>query len=268
MGSQVVQMREQIQKAPDFDAREEYRTIEAALLETARGRWFLTEHGRRARRLDSALLEDAIGKLQSSIRQPPALLGQLQMEVEGIRAQLMATRSELLQRATSVPKAAGAAGDAAGEPAGAGQPVNDQRSDESRTDDAAGKPSSDAQPMDKMLTAAEEIHELAWGLQAKDIDPDACESIARQAGALYALSMHQATYSTRILKLADALDATSQRIEGILQTIGHELRPDDDVHEPMAGVSELAPAAPPSIATPSAAPPADDVSPTPNPAAE
>ena len=61
-------MPEQIQKSPDFDAREEYLTIEAALLETARGRWFLSEHGRRARRLDSALLEDAIGRLQSSIR--------------------------------------------------------------------------------------------------------------------------------------------------------------------------------------------------------
>ena len=49
---------------------DEYRAIEAALLESARGRWFLAEHGRRARRFDSALLDDAIGRLQSSLRQP------------------------------------------------------------------------------------------------------------------------------------------------------------------------------------------------------
>lgn len=224
-------MREQTQTAQDFDAREEYRTIEAALLETARGRWFLAEHGRRARRLDSALLEDAIGKLQNSIRQPPALLGQLQTEVEGIRSQLMETRSELLQRAASTTKDAEAKASLDG----------DRDADGKMT--AKADEASDAQPMTKMLAAAEEIHELAWGLQAKDIDPDACESIARQAGALYALSMHQATYSNRILKLAEALDATSERIEGILQTIGHELQPDDDVHQPMAGESDLAPPA-------------------------
>ena len=53
-------------QTPETD--DEYRAIEAALLESARGRWFLAEHGRRARRLDSALLEDAIGRLQTSLR--------------------------------------------------------------------------------------------------------------------------------------------------------------------------------------------------------
>jgi hypothetical protein len=33
-----------------FDNDTEYRAIEQALLETPRGRWFLAEHGRRARR--------------------------------------------------------------------------------------------------------------------------------------------------------------------------------------------------------------------------
>ena len=34
-----------------LDPEHEYRAIERALVETARGRWFLAEHGRRARRL-------------------------------------------------------------------------------------------------------------------------------------------------------------------------------------------------------------------------
>ena len=69
-----------------FDAEREYLAIESALLESARGRWFLAEHGRRARRLDSALLEDAIGRLKTSLREPPALLGQLKFEIEQICA--------------------------------------------------------------------------------------------------------------------------------------------------------------------------------------
>ena len=67
------------------DTETEYRAIEATLLETVRGRWFLAEHGRRARRLDSALLEDAIRRLQASLREPPALLGQLKGEIEAVQ---------------------------------------------------------------------------------------------------------------------------------------------------------------------------------------
>ncbi len=192
---------------PDFDAREEYRTIEATLLESARGRWFLAEHGRRARRLDSALLEDAIGRLQKSIRQPPALLGQLQAEVEAIRATIDQTRAELTQRAVPLPAA---------------------ESKTALTGDGSSSVADDALPVNKMLQAAENIHEQTWNLQAKDLDPDACEAIARQASSLYALSMHQATHSSRILKLIDALEATSERVEGVLQTITHELQIDED----------------------------------------
>jgi len=203
----MAQTHELVETGADFDAREEYRTIEATLLESARGRWFLAEHGRRARRLDSALLEDAIGKLQKSIRQPPALLGQLQSEVEDIRAKIDAARSELSQRAAQ---------SASGE---LGQSLSD-------ADGETG--SNDAQPLNKMLQAAEDIHEQTWNLQAKDLNPDACEAIARQASSLYALSMHQAAHSTRILKLIDALEATSARVEGVLQTITHELQIDEN----------------------------------------
>jgi hypothetical protein len=65
---------QRLSPATSDDSETEYRAIEAALLESARGRWLLAEHGRRARRLDSALFEDAIVRLQSSLRQPPALL--------------------------------------------------------------------------------------------------------------------------------------------------------------------------------------------------
>lgn len=255
-------MQEQVQNSQDFDAREEYRTIEAALLETARGRWFLSEHGRRARRLDSALLEDAIGKLQNSIRQPPALLGQLQGEVEAIRSQLDTTRSELLERASK------AADKAQAEKAkGATDATADTAEGSTKAALLAKAPAAgDAQPMDHMLKAAEDIHELAWGLQAEDINPDACEAMARQASALYALSMHQSAYSNRILNLADALDAASERIEGILQTIGHELQIDGAEREvdanppvdvepaPVAAAAPAAQAAPAITPVPAAAP--------------
>lgn len=164
----------------------EYRAIEATLLETARGRWFLAEHGRRARRLDSALLEDAIGRLQSSIRQPPALLGQLKSEVEALRSALSEARKDLLTK----PGSSNGAGDAAHAQA--------------------------------ILQAAEAIHEVAWTLQANPFDPKGCEDIARKAGGLYALSQEQALASSRLLEIAAALDQVAKRVDGLLETVSHE----------------------------------------------
>jgi len=171
------------------DSEAEYRAIEAALLESARGRWFLTEHGRRARRLDSAMLEDAIGRLQTSLRQPPALLGQLKTEIEMLREHLAETRATLLQRPAS------------------------------GTDGSAP-------PQQIMLKAAEEIHDIAWSLQANPFDPKGCEAIARNAGRLYAMSQSQAVDSERALKTAHAIDSAASRLDAMLQTVIHELQID------------------------------------------
>ncbi|HZA02777.1 MAG TPA: hypothetical protein VE665_10915 [Hyphomicrobiaceae bacterium] len=166
---------------------QEYRAIEAALLDNPRGRWFLAEHGRRARRLDMAMLDEAIGRLQQSLRQPPALLGQLHGEIDSLKQFLRDTKNQLMSKPTP-------------------------RSD---------KTASEA-PADGILRAAEDLHELAWTLQSNDINAEACEKIARQASAIYALSLRQALEAERTMKLAAALDSASARLSAVLETIGHE----------------------------------------------
>jgi hypothetical protein len=170
------------------DTETEYRAIETTLLETARGRWFLAEHGRRARRLDSNLLEDAIKRLQSSLREPPALLGQLRAEIETLKASLAETRSKLMARPTV---------------------------DESIL------------PTHAILKAAEDIHDIAWSLQANPFDPKGCEEIARNAGKLYAMSQSQAAQSHRAVAAAHTLDAAAAKLEGILESVAHELKIDE-----------------------------------------
>lgn len=182
--------------AASFETDKEYRAIESALLETARGRWFLAEHGRRARRLDGAMLEEAIGRLQSSIRQPPALLGQLKAELEELATFVTTTRAELMARPAA--KAA-------------------------RADAAASSPAS---AVSGILKAAEDMHEAAWSLQARDIDPEGCAAIARSAAAIYALSHQQAVESERALRLGEALDVAVRRLAAMRDTILHELEVD------------------------------------------
>jgi len=196
--------------SPEFDVEQEYRAIEATLLETATGRWFLAEHGRRSRRLDNMMLASAIDKLQDSIRQPPALLGQLQAEIGELRLFLAQTREELMARRVQ-PAVADAAGSG-----DAQAPAN-------------------ASATGNIIKAAESMHELAWGLQAQDIDPVACEAIAKHASIIYAMSMQQAQTSERVLALAAALDNAGQRLAAVLETIAHELEVDD----PHAGANGL-----------------------------
>lgn len=190
---------------PDFDVEQEYRAIEATLLESTTGRWFLAEHGRRSRRLDSRMLENAIGKLQSSLRQPPALLGQLQTEIGELRLFLAQTREELMNRRAESPAMVASE---SGETKGAG-----------------------ATATSAILRAAEDMHELVWGLQAKEVDPVACEAIAKHASIIYAMSMQQAKTSERIISLASALDQAGGRLAAVLETISHELETDNAVDD-------------------------------------
>jgi len=189
---------------PEFDVEQEYRAIEATLLETTTGRWFLAEHGRRSRRLDSRMLEAAIGRLQSSLRQPPALLGQLQAEIGELRLFLAQTREELMNRRTEAPAATELTAEV------------DAPKSAAQTATAA------------ILRAAEDMHELVWGLQAKEVDPVACEAIAKHASIIYAMSMQQAKTSERIIALAAALDQAGARLAAVLETIAHELEVDEE----------------------------------------
>lgn len=174
-------------RAPDTD--EEYRAIEAALLETARGRWFLAEHGRRARRLDSAMLEDAIGRLQTSLRQPPALLDQLQHELQDLKTQISSFREQMTAR-----------------PSG---PLPTPTAEEG----AASR---------MILQTAEDLHEVAWSLQANPFDPKGCEQIARNAARLYTLSQDQAAHAGRTLAVVEALESAIGRINAVLDTVKYE----------------------------------------------
>jgi len=192
--------------APEMnDAELEYRAIEQTLLETARGRWFLAEHGRRARRLDMSLLEDAIGRLSSSMKQPPAVLGMMRLELEKLSSFVAETRFELTARKLPKPAADAAGGEA-----------------------NALAQSEASSPVMRMLQMAESIHELTWTLHEDELDPKSCEAIARNASMLYAVSRQQAMESERALRFADALDDTTNRLSILLDTLLHELQSYED----------------------------------------
>ncbi|MEO1719291.1 MAG: hypothetical protein AAFR23_03565 [Pseudomonadota bacterium] len=207
------------------DPETEYKAIEQTLLESPRGRWFLSEHGRRARRLDSLTLHDAISKLQTSLREPPALLGQLRTEIEGLQKLLRETRDALVAKQTAL---------------------------RAKAEDSTAASSSDPMastggpaPAAHILNVAEQIHELAWDLQSQEINVEAAEKIARQASHMYALSHRHAVESERVKALTDTLDGALHRLDGLLETVALEAQldtynpvpdePSRDVPSPLPG---------------------------------
>ena len=149
--------------------------------------------------------------VQTTLREPPALLGQLQTEIQGLQSLLGETRVALLTKPKLPP-----VGPDAEQAATTAAPTG--------TDDGATSSGRQRQPSDGILAFAEDIHELAWTLQARDVDVEACERLAKSASQIYALSLRQAIEAQRIQQLTTALDGALARLDGLLETIGHEMQ--------------------------------------------
>lgn len=178
------------------DSEGEYRSIETALLATARGRWFLAEHGRRARRVDNALLQDAMSRLSASLREPTAV-------AERLKSQLNLVREAIKEITAAVASPRGTLA----------TPV--VKSDAARPSIAQS-----------ILKASEHVHELAWTLQGRegrDFDQRALEQIARQVVAIYALARQQAADTEYRQDLLGKLAIAEERIAALIETIEHEV---------------------------------------------
>lgn len=178
------------------DSEGEYRSIETALLATARGRWFLAEHGRRARRVDNALLQDAMSRLSASLREPTAV-------AERLKSQLNLVREAIKEITAAVASPRGTLA----------TPV--VKSDAARPSIAQS-----------ILNASEQVHELAWTLQGRegrDFDQRALEQIARQVVAIYALARQQAADTEYRQDLLGKLAIAEERIAALIETIEYEV---------------------------------------------
>ena len=76
----------------------DYDAVEQAVLETAKGRWFLAEHTRRNRVADTQTLLDALKKIEKSVNPASGLadLGPLVDAIRQTRAEIAAVRNHML----------------------------------------------------------------------------------------------------------------------------------------------------------------------------
>lgn len=182
--------------APFTDA--DYEMIAEAVLETARGRWFLAEHARRNRHADTRLVLDAIEKLERLIAQRNEPI-----EPDRVRVDLV----EMMNAITRM-KAEIAA-------------IRPARDAGSRFDQASLEldaiVDSTEKATDDILASAERVQHIAWSLREQGIDPAICDLIEAHAAEIFTSCSFQDLTGQRIRKVIEVLRFLEARIDAMIK---------------------------------------------------
>jgi chemotaxis protein CheZ len=187
--------------APMTLSEADYEAIEAAVVETNRGRWFLSEYARRNRHADTKMLLTAIDRLEAAIR------GERTAEsVDRIRFDLVE-----MARAIARTKAEIAAIKPDGEQAGKfGEATEELDSIVGATEAATSD----------ILAAAEQIQEVAWTLREQGLEAEVCDLLDAKATAVYTACSFQDLTGQRTRKVIQVLRYLEGRINAMIDIWG------------------------------------------------
>ncbi len=188
-------------KAPSPIRTVDYDAIEEALLQSTRGRWFLTEYTQRNRNADTRMLLDAITKLETSLLLPqkPAENAHLRKDLIEMAEAISQTRSEIAAMRSA--------------------DVEDCQFTTATEEldaivEATEKATSD------ILEAAEDIQELAWVLREKGTEDEACDRLDARATDIYTACSFQDLTGQRTSKVVNTLSFLENRVLAMIDIWG------------------------------------------------
>jgi hypothetical protein len=191
----------------------EYEAIEAAVLETARGRWFLAEFARRNRTADTQVLLEAIGRLEQAV-----VAERSAQDLERLRFDLMEMAKAIAMTKSEI---------------AAIRPADHQQSHllaASEALDAISRTTERA--TSEILESAEHIQEAAWTLREDGANAGLCDELDRRATEIYTACAFQDLTAQRIAKIVHTLRYLEGRINAMIDIWG--------------GAGPAAPAGPPA----------------------
>lgn len=203
--------------------KEDYDAIEGAVMETARGRWFLSEYARRHRVADTEMLMNAISKLELSLSEQKSIaapeekleeisdqsneappndkaLERVLLDVAELSAAIQLTRQEIEEL-----------GAKQAQDGGFEQASNELDAIVTHTEQATGE----------ILTAAESIQEAAWALRDKGADPEVCDKLDNHAIEIYTACTFQDITGQRIAKVVSLMGFVEGHVQSMMG-IWHE----------------------------------------------
>jgi len=174
--------------------REQYEALESAVMESARGRWFLAEYARRNRAADTVMLLDALKKLENvasstGIKSDKPLpdIDRLAETIKVARSEIAATHNDLLPDGGSLP-ADGALYE---------RIAADARSTSS-----------------EIARRSISLRVIAGGLKAATADEEHVKAVETNARSLETLSWSQEVLSERIAKAMGLLSHIDETLTG------------------------------------------------------
>lgn len=179
----------------------DYGTIEQAVMETARGRWFLAEYARRNRAADTLAVLEAIGRLESAVAAPRAApeIDRIRMDIREMAHAISRTKAEI----------------AAIKPDGA----EGGRFEEASVELDAIVQATAAATGD-ILGAAETIQEIAWNLREMGTEGEVCDLIDAKATDIYTACSFQDITGQRTRKVIGVLRFLEERIDSMMAIWG------------------------------------------------
>ena len=173
----------------------DYEAIEAAVMETARGRRFLSEFARRSRSADTETALEAFRKLQlvRQDQQPAEELSRLRRDIMETATAIAQTRRDLAaMQAARGPETGIGGGELDSIVATAEEAISD------------------------ILSAAEQVQEIAWTLREQGVAAEPCDALDAHATDIYAACSFQDLIGQRIGKAIAAFNAIEKRLNDLV----------------------------------------------------
>lgn len=180
----------------------DYEAIAEAVMETARGRWFLAEYARRNRHADTTAVLGAIQRLEGTLavaRAPAPEIDRIRMDIREMAQAIASTKAEI----------------AAIKPEGG----DGGRFEEASVElDAIVQATATA--TGDILGAAETIQEIAWTLREQGTPDEVCDLIDAKATDIYTACSFQDITGQRTRKVIGVLRFLEQRIDSMMAIWG------------------------------------------------
>jgi chemotaxis protein CheZ len=177
----------------------DYEAIEAAVMETARGRWFLAEYAQRNRNADTQMVLDAIQRLQRSVLgaetvvAPAADIPAIQTELNEVERAIDRTRRELAE-------------------------IDSARlRDGNLGTELEEVVAASAQAITEVLSDAERIQEISITMRTQGVAEGVCDQLDGLATHITTACAFQDLTGQRTAKVAAALRLLEARVHSLVK---------------------------------------------------
>jgi chemotaxis protein CheZ len=186
---------------PAHPTESDYEAIEAAVMETMRGRWFLAEYAKRNRQADTGVLLAALDRIESVIRNERTAKPEDRVRDDLIEMSKAISRTKA-EIASIKPDAAhhGKFGEA--------------------TEELDSIVASTETATSDILAAAEQIQEIAWTLREHGVEPEVCDLLDTKATDVYTACSFQDLTGQRTRKVIQVMRYLEGRINAMIDIWG------------------------------------------------